>query len=194
MRKQSSFRSYQAVDLFLWAVILAVFELLVFTAGTRWFPGQPYIVSLTPVITAIVLVRWGAWAALHAVLGGLVLCFASHADPTRFAVYCIGNSFALLVLPFLRRWRKEEGLWRDSMKVLTFGLCVLLLTQAGRALVSLVLGAELSLVPGFFTTEVITDLFTLVVLWIVRRLDGVLEDQRHYLLRLREEEKKSRQF
>jgi hypothetical protein len=66
---------------------------------------------------------------------------------------------------------------------------VLLLMQAGRALVSLVTGSGLENVPGFFTTEVITDLFTLVILWIVRRLDGILEDQRHYLRRLREQEK-----
>ena len=44
----------------------------------------------------------------------------------------------------------------------------------------------------FFTTAAVTDLFTLVVLWIVRRLDGVLEDQRHYLNRLRREQEKER--
>ena len=45
---------------------------------------------------------------------------------------------------------------------------------------------------GFFTTEAITDLFTLVILWIVRRLDGILEEQQHYLKRIREEERDTR--
>ena len=134
------------------------------------------------------LVRWGAWAGIHAALGGLVFCLLSHAAPAQFLVYILGNCFSLLCLPALQKWRKEEGLWRDSMKVLTFGLAVLLLMQTGRGLISLLCGAPLADFPGFFTTEVITDLFTLVVLWITRRLDGVLEDQRHYLRRVQEAE------
>ncbi len=34
-------------------------------------------------------------------------------------------------------------------------------------------------------------LFTLVITWIVRRLDGVFEDQKHYLLRLQEERERN---
>ena len=59
-------------------------------------------------------------------------------------------------------------------------------------LLSLFTGAALSAALGFFTTDVVTLLFTLVIVWIVRRLDGVWEDQRHYLLRLREEQEKER--
>ena len=33
---------------------------------------------------------------------------------------------------------------------------------------------------------------TLLILWIVRRLDGVFENQDHYLLRLQAEEEKER--
>ena len=69
-----------------------------------------------------------------------------------------------------------------------FGLAVLLLIQTGRALISLLFGASLPVAAGCYTTESVTDLFTLVLLWIVRRLDGVLEDQRHYLRRIQEEE------
>ena len=64
---------------------------------------------------------------------------------------------------------------------------ILALVLAAVMLLSLLLGADVASLPRFFTTEVITDLFTLVVLWIVRRLDGMLEDQRHYLRRVREE-------
>ena len=184
-----SLKQYRRVDLVLWALMLLIFETVILAASLRWFPGQPYTVSLVPAVTAIVLVRWGPWAAIHAVLGGIVLCAGSRASLVQYAVYVLGNCFSLLVLPALSRWRKEEGIWRESVKALTYGISVLLLMQAGRALVSLVTGSGLENVPGFFTTEVITDLFTLVILWIVRRLDGILEDQRHYLRRLREQEK-----
>ena len=187
MEKNRSLAGYRAVDLVLFAVMLAVFESIAVLAALRWFPGQPYTVSLTPLVVAMVLVRWGPWAGIHAVLGGAVLCFWSRALPSQFVIYCVGNCFSLLLLPLLQKWRKEEGIWHSGVKALSFGAGVLLLMQAGRALLSLLLGADVASLPRVFTTEVITDLFTLVVLWIVRRLDGMLEDQRHYLRRVREE-------
>ncbi len=187
MESRKGLAKYRAVDLFLFGLMLAVFESLIVTASTRWFPGQPYTISVVPLITAIVLVRWGIWSAVHALAGGAVLCLLSSAAGAQFAIYCIGNCFALLCLPFLSRWRREEGQWTDGLKPVVFGLAVLLLMQTGRMLVSLACGYSLQAAAGFLTTEVITDLFTLIALWIARRLDGVLEDQRHYLARLREE-------
>ncbi|MBQ9210222.1 MAG: hypothetical protein IJ153_00840 [Clostridia bacterium] len=188
MEKQRSLGQYRAVDLALFALMLLVFESIIILASTRWFPGQPYTVSLAPAIVAIVLVRWGPWAALHAVLGGLVICVQSQASPAQFVIYCGGNLFPLLLLPWLSPWRKREGVWRSSAQALGFGAAVLLLMQAGRGLLTLCFGASPVLALGCFTTEVITDLFTLVILWIVRRLDGVLEDQVHYLKRVQAEE------
>ena len=38
------------------------------------------------------------------------------------------------------------------------------------------------------TTDVITYLFTALIIWIASRPDGVLEDQPHYVRRIAEEE------
>ena len=168
--------------------MLLVFEGIIVSASLRWFPGQPYTVSLVPVITAIVLVRWGSWAAIHAALGGIALCYFSGAEPFQYLIYGLGNLASLALLPWLSHFRKDQGVFRDSLSALGFGLAVLLLMQTGRAVMTLILGSSLTLTLGCFTTEVITDLFTLVIIWIVRRLDGVLEDQRHYLQRLQTEQ------
>ncbi len=188
MSKQRTVGQYRGVDLTLFAVMLLVFETIIIQASTRWFPGEPYTVSLVPAITAIVLIRWGPWAAIHAVLGAVILCAESGAAPSQYLIYGIGNLFALAVLPLLPLFGGSGEITRRSGKALCFGLAVLALIQLGRALLSLPFGWGAEKALGFFTTEVITDLFTLVILWIVRRLDGVLEDQRHYLLRLQEEE------
>ena len=37
---------------------------------------------------------------------------------------------------------------------------------------------------GFITTDSVSYIFTLVIVWIASRLDGILEDQLHYLRRL----------
>ncbi len=189
MSGRRSLGQYRAVDLLLLALLLLVFESVIQVASLRWFPGQPYTVSLTPAITAIVLVRWGPWAAIHAVLGGAVVCHLSGAAPFQYAIYCVGNLFSLLALPFLARWRKENGVFSSGIAAAGFSLAVLLLMQLGRAVMTLLFGAVPTVAVGCFTTEAITDLFTVVILWITRRLDGVLEDQGHYLRRVQAEER-----
>ena len=187
VENRRSLKQYRMVDLTLFAVLLAVFESIIILASKRWFPGEPWTVSLTPAITAIVLIRWGPWAGIHAALGGLVLCIGSGAQPAQFVIYLVGNLFSLLVVPFLRFPGMKEKITSDALRTLGFGLAVLLLMQVGRGLVSLCFGHGWEKALGFVTTEAVTDLFTLVILWIVRRLDGLLEDQRHYFRRIREE-------
>ena len=71
---------------------------------------------------------------------------------------------------------------------MTYPILVLLLMQTGRALIALLTGAERASVIGFYTTDSLSMLFTFVIIWIARRLDGVYEDQIHYLLRINAKE------
>ena len=190
MKGQLSVSQYRAIDLSLFAVMLMLFETVTVTAATRWFPGEAYTVSVVGAVTAIVLMRWGAWGALHAVLGGLVYCLVSRAAVWQYAVYMGGNLFGLGAL-LLFRVKGRETVRGDALLSMAFGGLTLLLMQAGRALISLLFGAGAAAI-GFFTTDVVSLLFTLVVVWIARRLDGVFEDQRHYLLRVQEEREKEK--
>ena len=171
--------------------MLLIFEGLIITASTRWFPGEPYTVSVVPLIVAVVLMRWGPWAGIHAALGGLAFCLFSGADARQYVIYCGGNLFSLGALALLRIMG-DENIRQDILKTWLYGLVVMALMYLGRALISLLFGTPFSIALGFFTTEVITVLFTLVLLWIVRRLDGVFENQNHYLLRVRAEQEKER--
>ena len=55
MKRQLSLGEYRAIDLALFAVILALFEFLI----VRFAIVSVYAVSLAAVITAIVYMRWG---------------------------------------------------------------------------------------------------------------------------------------
>ena len=189
---QRSLKQYRIIDLSLMGVMLLVFESIIILASIRWFPGEPYTVSLTPAIVAIVLVRWGPWAGIHAVLGALILCIESHASAMQYVIYCIGNLFSLLGVFLIRKMGGDKGIRSEALHTLAYGLAILVLMQFGRAMVALIGGSSIAAAAGFFTTEVITDLFTLVILWIVRHLDGILEEQQHYLKRIREEEQDTR--
>ena len=188
MNRQYSFGQYRTIDLTLFALILCVSEALIVKAATWWFADQLYTVSVVGAVTAIVLMRWGPWAAIHALVGGVVFCLASHGSLKQLAIYCAGNLFSLLALLPLRTLGKER-VRQDGVLSVCFGLVVLLLMQLGRALVSLLFGTAFSAALGFFTTDALSLLFTGLILWVARRLDGIFEDQKHYLLRIHKEEK-----
>ena len=190
MKRQFSFQQYRAIDLAMFAALLCITETMIVKAATWWFPDQLYTVSVVGAVTAIVLMRWGPWAAIHAVLGGAVFCFASHGSAKQLLIYCAGNLFSLLMLLPLK-YLGGERIRLDGILSVLFGVCTLLLMQLGRALVAFVLGTEFQTCLGFFTTDALSLLFTGLILWVARRLDGIFENQRHYLLRIHntEEEK-----
>ena len=191
MKRQLTLAQYRGVDLTLFALILGVCEYTVTRAANVWFPGQLYTVSLTAAVCAIVLMRWGPWAGLHALLGGLVFCVASEGSGTQLVIYMVGNLGSLLTLPLLAGGGKEK-IRSDKLFTVLFALAVVLSMQLGRALTALLLGAELSSCVGFFTTDTLSDLFAMVVVSLAGRLDGIFEDQKTYLRRLRAQEKKEK--
>lgn len=191
MKRQLTLAEYRGVDLFLFAVILAVCEYVITLAATRWFPEQLYTVSLTAALCAIVMMRWGAWAGLHGALGGLVFWAASGGSARQLAIYAAGNLASLLLLPVLGGNRKEK-IRSDALLTALFALGVLLCMQLGRALVALLLGTEAGACVGFFTTDALSGVFSVVIVSLARRLDGLFEDQIRYLRRCQEQTEKEK--
>lgn len=189
MKRQRTLSQYRGVDLLLFALILAVCEYASTQAAKQWFPEQLYTVSLTPALCAIVLMRWGGWAGIHAVLGGIVFALTSHGTAEQLAIYAVGNLSCLLLLPLLRGKGKEK-VRGDMLFTALFALAVVLAMQLGRALMALLLGTDLQTCVGFFTTDALSAVFAMVVVSLARRLDGVFEDQKSYLRRLQERQRK----
>ena len=183
MKKRFSFAQYRAIDLTLWAGMLAIFEYLLVMAARFWYADQLYTVSLAAALTAIVYMRWGAWGAIHAVEAGFVFSLFSEATPRQYIIYCAGNLLSLLAVAALHALGKEK-VRKSVFLSLGFAAAVQVLMQAGRAAVALALGAVPAQVVSFFTTDSLSLLFTCVIVWIARRLDGIYEDQKQYLLRM----------
>ncbi|MBQ6520323.1 MAG: hypothetical protein IJI14_16530 [Anaerolineaceae bacterium] len=186
MNRHMTLKQYRNLDLFLFAVMLIISESLIVNAAIRWFPDQLYTVSVCAAIVSIVLMRWGPWAAIHAVLGGLVYCFWAQGSPKQFLIYMIGNLFSLISLLMFRLFGKER-IRENVVLTLLFALCTQLFMQMGRACVSFVMGASVNTGWNFITTDALSGLFTVVIIWIASRLDGVFEDQISYLLRVQKE-------
>lgn len=191
MAQRRSFSQYRLIDLAIFALIIIVFESIVSKAA-RSFTSQPYSVSIVSAVTCIVYMRWGFFGCFHAVLGGFVFCYATGGAPDQYAVYMLGNAFSVLTVLFIKRTGSERVRKSAWLSIFTAAL-VALLMQVGRGAVSVVMGNGADVIPGFVLTNLLSGVFAMVIVGIARKLDGVFEDQKHYLLRLKEEEKKEKE-
>lgn len=192
-----SFNQYRSIDLTIMAVLLAVSEALVTIAATKWFPYEFFSVSTTLAIVCIVMMRWDGYAVIHAALGGGVFCLVMGGSAQQFAVYCAGNCgalAALLLFKVLGKKKVAEKFWFSALYVLAAFVGM----ELGRWGLSLILGSvgdgsAADLLVNFFINDAVTLLFSILAVLISRRMDGLFEDQRAYLLRVREEVLKERE-
>ena len=183
MQGKRTLTQYRAIDCSLFALMLMVFETVILRAATVWFPKEAWTVSVVPAITAMVMVRLGPWCLIHAALGGIVTVLALKGSGIQFLIYSIGNLAVLAVWP-LQKKRGWEALHGNVLMNILFAILTVLAMQAGRALAALATGTRPEGVLLYFTADSITYIFTMVILWITSRLDGILEDQAHYLERI----------
>lgn len=187
MNRQISLSEYRAIDLTILAVILAGSQTLISFAASKWFTDQLYTVSPVAAVTALVMMRWSGFSAIHAVLGGVLFAALGGGSWQHFMIYGVGNLLSMAAL-LMFRWFGKERIRQDSFLALVFALCVQLLMQLGRAGIAALLGGSAAACLGFITTDVLSELFTLLIIWIVRRIEGLFEDQKHYLLRIQSEQ------
>lgn len=184
-----SFKQYRAIDLTILLIVLVAAEAVTAVAAKYWFTGEIYVLSPTVAVLCIVMMRWSAFAAVHAVAAGITLCIVTGAAPGQYAVYCVGNCFALLALLWFARIGKE-GVRAKTLTSVLYTVTVFCAVQTGRWLVGLLFGGEIGAIGSFFASDSLSLIFAIVVVQLTRRLDGVFEDQKHYLLRTQSERSK----
>ena len=176
------------MDLAVFAVLTVVFECITTLATSKWFGVQPVAISITLALILITMHRWGIYSAVIAVAGGAAFCFASGASPEHYVIYCVGNLFALTSLIYFKVYGKA-AVKAGFLKTLSFAATAYASMAIGRWLVALIFGAGFGDLVAFFTTDLISLLFAVVILHSFKGIDGLIEDQKHYLLRINEEEK-----
>lgn len=183
MDNRITFKQYRNIDLGILCVVTVVFEAIATLASSRWFAGQPMAISLTLLLTLIAMHRWGPFAAVIAVVGGAVFCISSSASPEHFLIYCVGNLFALSSLLYFKLFGKES-VRRSFFKTLLYASSAYVMTALGRYLSSLPFGGGFAELVGFVASDVLSLLIAVIVLYALRDMDGLIEDQKAYLFRL----------
>ncbi len=188
MNRQITLQQYRTIDLGLLTGLMAISQLAIHLAMSYFRADDTgYIVSPVGAVVALVLMRWGIWAAIPAALGGVILTLLSGGTAEQMLIYGAGNLLSMLAFLYLTFLGKERVRGNVVLSLL-FAVLVQLLMQLGRAAVAFLLGNPLPACWDFITTDAMSILFTLVIIWIVRRVEGLFEDQKHYLLRTQQEQ------
>ena len=185
MENRMTFKQYRNMDIMIFAVLTAIFEAVATFATSKWFSGQPVAISITLTLILITMHRWGIYAAAVAVAGGVAFCFASGASVEHYLIYALGNAFALVSLAYFKLFGKE-ALKGSFLKTLLFASTSYVAVALGRWLISLIFGAGVGELVGFLTTDVISLLFAVAILYSCRGVDGLVEDQKKYVIRVNE--------
>ena len=191
MKRQISLGQYRAIDLTILTVVLAVCQYLVYLATAFWFPEQLYVVSPVAGMTALVMMRWSIYGAVPAAVGGVLYALLNGGTVQQIVIFGIGNLAALAALILFKLCGKER-VRKDSFLAVVYAIAVQLLMQLGRAAVAAAFGYPAAACLGFITTDVLSILFTVFIVWTVRRIEGLFEDQKNYLLRLQKEQQVER--
>lgn len=187
MNRQISISQYRGIDLTILAVLMVASQGLIHLAATTFYADQLYVVSTVGAVTALVMMRWNGWAAIHAVLGGVTLAVLSGGTFRHYLIYGMGNLLSLLALVLLKHPGKAR-IRQDGLAAMLYALCVQVLMLLGRGAVALLLGYPAAVCFGFITTDALSILFTMCVIWVCRRIEGLFEDQKKYLLRIHQEQ------
>lgn len=192
MRKNGSrlisLRQYKLTDLFLFAVILVVAEVIVHFATVK-FSGETvtYLVTFTVPVTMLVMVRWGWVAVFYAVADGVLWCLLKGAAWQSYLCYALGNAFVALLLLMTKFVGKSKISDKWYLSVL-FVVCGWLSMMLGRSLLGLCVGYSFSyLLKAFCLNELLSLCMAVIIIAVLRKFDGMFEDQKTYLLRLDKE-------
>ena len=197
MRKNGrfiSFRQYKYTDLFFFALVLGISELLIFCAFKLWFKGavDKFYINFMLAIVLTVIMRWGWVGGIYAVADGVVQCAMEGGNWQSYLTYMAGTACVLSVLLLTKFLGKEKirSKWYFTLIYIVIGW------------VSVNLG--ISCMCAIFGNSFLSSLATsfglgvygalplagaIVVIMILRQLNGMFEDQKHYLIRQDKERK-----
>ena len=188
-----SLRQYRLFDLFCFAAILAVFDLLSYFAPKMFGGAATFAFTLTVPITLLIMMRWGWQSVFFAVGDGLLLSLLYNRTVWQsYVIYSVGFSFIMLLLLMTKFFGKQKiaGKWYFTTIFFVLGWVAI---NLGVTVVQAIFGYNflqmLGVNFGMNGTGLLSLGIGLVVILVMRRLDGMFEDQKHYLKRKEEERK-----
>ena len=184
--KVLTFNRYRTINIMMLAAIFTALEVMVTLGANRWFTEANYTLSFAIIYAALEMMRWEFFGGIAIEVSALAFCIAAGANQQEYGIYCIG-SLAMILAVFFLKTVGAEKVRKNILLTIVYVILVYALAQLGRWGMSCALGNDPALIWQFFTTDSLSGVFGIVVILILRKADGMFEEQRSYLKRLDEE-------
>ena len=182
-----SLKRYMCIDLAILGAILCGLELLN-SAALQYFSGEVFTLSVVLPISAIVMMRWGAYGILHAAIGGIVYSICNHGGVSAYFAYILGNACIAINLVWFQKIGKAAVRQSALYTVLFVGSGYLAMNLGRAAIAAIWEGMPfIALVVRYLSVESLSAVIGIVAVLIARKQNGLFEDQVQYLLRIQEE-------
>jgi len=185
-----SFKQYRTLDLMIFLGMYALCEYLVIKAATVWF-DEPYSISIMLPLLVIVMMRWDKYVLIHAVLYAILFVYYQGGSMKQYLIYIIGNLGFLATLIYVYKVGKDKirNSFFNSAVFLVIGFVTM---ELSRGLASMIIsGSGLMVILQFLMTDMLSLVFGLLVIIVVRKADGLFQDQKQYLLQINSQEKQN---
>lgn len=183
MKKNMSLGTYRFVDIFVFTVLMILFEFL----ATNFVDTSLYSVSLFIPLTLIVMMRWNIWSIIIIIASAITYVYANNGTSDNYLIYIIGDLFILFNLLWLIKYK--QNIKEKNYMCIIYVISGYFLVEVGRSIVSACLGYDFfKILLSFLGTDSLSVLVGLVVILIARKQNGLFEDQIEYLKRINAEE------
>lgn len=178
-----SFKQYRSIDLTLFIVMYAVCEFLVIKAATVWF-DEPYSISIMLPLLLVVMIRWDKYSIINAIVYALLFVYFHKGSLNQYLIYLIGNLGFMATLLLVNKVGKEK-ITKTFINSMGYALVGFLTMELSRGLAAMIISGEgPQVIVEFILTNMLSLVFSIVVIFIVRRVDGLFMDQKKYLLEI----------
>lgn len=175
-------KQFKIIDLSIFTILAAASEFMSLYF-IRIFSEAGYVISFSFLISLIAIYRWGRLGAIPYIVSGLVLLgihFQSDDILFQICYYVIAN-FMMLFTPMLFKFFSKKKIKQSVSLLFLYILFPLISITIGKGLMILIFEHTALGFIDYFASQLFTIVISFIILNIVVRIDGLLEDMHTYI-------------
>jgi hypothetical protein len=173
---------FKIIDLTLFTILAAASEFMSIYF-IRIFSEAGYVISFSFLISLIAIYRWGILGSIPYLVSGIVVLFINiQSDDIVYQIfyYVIANAM-ILFTPLLFKYFRREKIKNSLSLLFLYILFPLICITIGKGLMILIFEQTALGFIDYFATQLFTIVISYIILMIVVRIDGLLEDMNIYI-------------
>lgn len=193
-----SLGKYRATDLAVLTFIACGLDAIILFAKSKFPPMVYFWLSISMIISLIAIIRWNWWGLIPMVasscfyilfsnyaMGKLLTVTGEGTVVKSLVVYAVGSLFIAVEMLYIRLVKKER-ICSSGWLLILYAVIGFVAVALGRSVVSVFFGDDFLIsLAGYLQVDSLNLVWTIIILFITNKQDGILCDQKEYFLEVR---------